>query len=325
MRYTRYSRIVSIMSALSVLISTSVLADINCPASESDDVDAIITDHTFVSGDNGTSENNCLASNTIRVGGVPSKWVIILEGTQVYLVAPRGIDLGSDVSVAQGATLHVALSVKLNDTGITSCSDLSKNDLPCPQPSFPSQDAEYGRDATHNDDSDGHAGFNFTKQGSECVKDNVTGLIWEVKADDDGLHDKDDQYAWYNTDSATNGGDPGDDGSNTCYGYSYSDPASYCNTQAYLARVNQAGWCGYNDWRIPTREELRSLVDYSVPDPGPTVDTIYYPNDVGTAVWSSSPHATYPVYAWLLNFNDGSDSILPKRLSNFVRLVRGKQ
>ena len=52
---------------------------------------------------------------------------------------------------------------KLNDTGITACGDASNNNLDCPVNDYHGQDAEYGRDATHNDDSDGHAGFSFTK------------------------------------------------------------------------------------------------------------------------------------------------------------------
>lgn len=69
-----------------------------------------------------------------------------------------------------------------------------------------------GLSVNNNDDSDGHAGFSFTKldaNGNEllanatdwsCVKDNVTGLIWEVKqggngtVGDEGLHDADDTY-----------------------------------------------------------------------------------------------------------------------------------
>src|SRR5690554_415962 len=106
----------------------------------------------------------------------------------------------------------------LNDTGITQCgnyafeggSGVSNNSVDCAtagstqttagtdangDPVPVGQDAVYGRDATHNDDSDGHAGFSFTKLDANgdaladqtqdyatnpwaCVKDNVTGLIW---------------------------------------------------------------------------------------------------------------------------------------------------
>ena len=39
------------------------------------------------------------------------------------------------------------------------------------------------------------------------VRDNVTGLIWEIKSDDGSLHhDKDNTYTWYDSNPETNGG-----------------------------------------------------------------------------------------------------------------------
>ena len=337
------------MSALLVLLSTNVLADVNCPASETDDIDAVISDHTFFLNDNGTPANSCLASNTITVGGVPSKWVIIQESAEVYLIAPGGVDLGSNLLVEQKGVLHVALSVmppihmvQLNDTGITTCSLEYANGLPCPVLEFgyPGQDAEYGRDVTYPNYSDGHAGFSFTKLDTKgnsvspdatnwsCVKDNVTGLTWEVKTDDGDLHDKDDLYNWYNTDSATNGGDPGyaDDDGDICYGYDSGDPTTFCNTEAYVARVNGVGWCGYRDWRMPTKEELRTLLDYSIlAYLGPSIDTDYFPNDEGANVLSSSPNAANSDLAWVLSFRSGYDSLYYKYDRSYVRLVRDGQ
>jgi hypothetical protein len=55
--------------------------------------------------------------------------------------------------------LPIQAAGPLNDTGIVTCGDASSNDLPCPVADYPGQDAEYGRDVTHNDPSDGHAGF----------------------------------------------------------------------------------------------------------------------------------------------------------------------
>ncbi|WP_446011601.1 Lcl domain-containing protein [Candidatus Electrothrix sp.] len=170
----------------------------------------------------------------------------------------------------------------LNDTGITWSGNYeSGNNNACDPSILPdgdnvveAQDCSHGRDVTHNDNSDGHAGFSYTKLDSNgvplanqnadyattpwaCVKDNVTGLIWEVKTDDGGLHDKDDTYKWYNTNPATNGGADGyenNDG-NTCYGYNSSDSSTFCNTEAYVNRVNAAGWCGGSDWRMPTHKD----------------------------------------------------------------------
>jgi hypothetical protein len=67
----------------------------------------------------------------------------------------------------------------------------------------------------------------------------------------------------------------------TCYGYASGSSDSACNTQAFVNRVNTAGLCGASDWRLPNREELRSIVkmDYMPKGDGIRhVDTDYFPN-----------------------------------------------
>jgi hypothetical protein len=176
-----------------------------------------------------------------------------------------------------------AVAAGLNDTGITTCSDGTQNGLPCPATGHPGQDAQYGRDATQNNASDGRAGFSFTKLNAQgnplpssatnwtCVRDNVTGFVWEVKTDDGGLRDKDNAYTWYEPDNGKNGGSAGTQNGGACAG-------SDCDTHAYVQAVNDAGLCGHTDWRMPAREDLRSLVDHSVAYPGPTIDQAYFPN-----------------------------------------------
>jgi hypothetical protein len=60
-----------------------------------------------------------------------------------------------------------------------------------------------------------------------CTRDNITGLIWEIKTDDNGLRDKDYSYTWYSTDAASNGGNAGSAGSNTC---GSTLPSNLCKT-----------------------------------------------------------------------------------------------
>ena len=236
-------------------------------------------------------------------------------------------------------TPHVADSTAfpLNDTGIDWCGDGSRNFRACPVDGYPWQDAQDGRDATHNDDSDGHAGFSFTKLDANgnplpstathwsCVRDNVTGLVWEVKTDDGGLRDKDWTYSWYNPDSATNGGFAGyaDYGDN-CY------DASRCDTHKFVADVNARGLCGARDWRLPNVRELLSIVANDRVQPA--IDTRYFPNTQPFgAVWSSSPDAYHSGYAWYVEFHDGDfydgNSLNPydKYDGHYVRLVRGGQ
>ena len=252
----------------------------------------------------------------------------------------------------------IKLTGRLNDTGITVCGDYAYSNVhdcnllidskgyPIPpdvRAQGTGQDGHVGRDVTHNDDSDGHAGFSFTKidangkvlsaeaTGWSCVKDNVTGLIWEIKQGksnnqkgDSGLHDPDDRYHWYEPDSNKNGGDSGYQSKNyaVCHGYIESDSATYCNTKAYVDRINKTGWCGASDWRLPTEAELRSIVNYQYQDPA--IDVDWFPNTQSHSYWSASPVAedVYD-YAALISFYDGRNTNGPKMEHGYVRLVRG--
>ncbi len=219
---------------------------------------------------------------------------------------------------------------KLNDTGITQCGNASANDT-CPQAGFPGQDAETGRDANQatNNDADGHRGFDFTKISStgaalpadaaawSCVKDNVTGLIWEVKTDDSGLHDKDWTYTWYDTNMATNSGDNGTANGGSCGG------TSNCDTSSYVAAVSAAGWCGATaGWRMPSVTELQSIANLS--RSYPAIDTAYFPNTVSSWYWSGTPYAGYASLAWYVDFGNGND-YYNRNYVSLVRLVRSGQ
>lgn len=248
----------------------------------------------------------------------------------------------------------VESTTKINDTGITNCGDyarghsgISNNDVVCqlltdshgdPVPS--GQDGSSGRDSTATSDEDGRKGFSFTKIDASgailassanqwsCVKDNVTGLTWEMKTDDSGLHDKDDSYVWYESDPRLgNGGLPGyekatdyDPSRNdqTCSGFSMGNNASYCNTKAFVNRVNQVSYCGANNWRLPTREELNSLVDYQT---SPRIDTNYFPLVQSNYYWTSVPYAYLNKHVWAINFQYGGGSPWEKHYNYPVRLV----
>jgi hypothetical protein len=233
----------------------------------------------------------------------------------------------------------------LNDTGITQCSDATRNGLACPLTAFPRQDAEYGRDKTAAKDLNGHAGFNFTKLSTKgrplsvtatswsCVRDNVTGLVWEAKpvgdglAGNQGLHDADDTYTWYSTNSANNNGSAGyQNQGQDCFNYSGAAPDSFCNTEAYVKRVNTEVLCGAKDWRLPTRKELYSLVDLSVPyPPGPAIDAKYFPDTAEGLYWTATSRADQSNATWTVNFSLGESLENSRSTPRAVRLVRGGQ
>jgi hypothetical protein len=300
-----------------------------------------------VTGNNPTAYSFITTCGASLATGESCAYAVTFKST---VLKPRKAQL--EVTTGDPANSLVKLSLRgnlypvLNDTGIETCGNSNSNGRPCPVTGFPRQDAQYGRDKTVNKDANGHAGFNFTKLDTDgkplpasasewdCVRDNVTGLIWERKPVDDdtqgnqGLHDADDRFTWYNTASANNGGSVGylDKSNNRgCSGYNNADAATYCNTEAYVNRVNVAGWCGAKDWRMPTRKELRGLIDLSISEPGPTIDRKYFPDAEPYWFWSSSAFASGTDRAWYVSFENGLSNTLYRDGPYAVRLVRGGQ
>lgn len=179
----------------------------------------------------------------------------------------------------------------LNDTGIIKFGDPTSYELAAEPASHPGQDARYGRDAAAlsgklRKEGSGAKGFDFTKLDDNgkplpveakswvCVRDNLTGLVWEVKTADGGLRDGNHLYTWYNPDSKVNGGFAGVENGGECGG------GTACDTFSYTRAVNAGRLCGFTDWRMPARAELRSIVDYSkaAPDGPPAIDENYFAN-----------------------------------------------
>jgi len=228
-----------------------------------------------------------------------------------------------------GAWAASAPAWPLNDTGIDWWADGTQNNLAAPPAGYPGQDASQGRDASQDNDADGHAGFSYTKLDANgqalaasanawsCVRDNVTGLIWEVKADDGGLRDRYWSYSWYNPDATSNGGSPGYRNQGSCGGN------IDCDTLGYTQAVNRVGLCGATDWRLPNRKELQSIVDRS--RTGRAIDTNYFPDTSPGFYWSSAPFSHYANDALLVDFKSGADGPYEKDYAQSVRLVRGGQ
>ena len=208
----------------------------------------------------------------------------------------------------------------INDTGIYIGGDYSiGNNTGCSSNVSAPQDCQQGRDATHNDDTDGHAGFSFTKLDSNgndlaaeatdwfCVRDNVTNLIWEVKTDDNSEYDRDKEYRW---------------GGYTAIGRSSPDREGdyYDDWNALINAANSDQLCGFDDWRVPNRKELRSIVNYG--NNHPSIDHYYFPNTVSSRYWSASPLASEINYAQLISFSHGNDSDIGRLNEAHVRLVR---
>jgi hypothetical protein len=145
----------------------------------------------------------------------------------------------------------------------------------------------------------------FSDHGDGTVTDNRTCLMWLKDADCVG------QQAWTNVDTSAevvgliNAASP--------------DCADYMDDT-------------YTDWRLPTIQELQSLVHYDYSSPAMSnavgnskwttngdafsgVQTYYY--------WSSTTNADDLTTAWYVYLDSGYVSIYGKSLTNYVWPVRG--
>ena len=175
------------------------------------------------------------------------------------------------------------------------------------------QDGMVGLDVSTPDSSNGKLGFNYTKLDADgyalpansaiwvCVKDNITGLTWEIKTADGGARDR---YKTY-----------------TNYDDNRSSDAS-----GFAAAVNGTKLCGHADWRVPTILELQGIVDYSkdytVPGDGPSIDSAWFINTIAYNYWSSSAFAGDASLAWNVDFKCGVVGYCSRSALYAVRLVR---
>ncbi len=249
----------------------------------------------------------------------------------------------------------------VNDTGQTQCFNASDVAVACSAAVGgdagvnPRQDGRYGRDPAFAagqfvKTGAGSAGFDYTKIANNggvllanaalgsgpnewaCTKDNVTGLVWEVKTPSipSGLRSEH-TYSWYSIDDANNGGSAGRGsvGGDTCFGtlFNYGNK---CNTQNYVAAVNVApGLCGKTDWRLPARNELLTLV-HSGQISGVMIDLIHFPNTEPSLYWTRNTTVGTVGSAWSVDFGDSITADPVKTRTSFsdkastyrVRLVR---
>lgn len=169
---------------------------------------------------------------------------------------------------------------------------------------------------------DGTAAFDdrFSRvdvDNDRCVLDNRTGLLWEGKSDVPGLHDFRNTYTWWDPNEANRELDyRGVEDGGVCAG-------SRCDTWHFVRAVNEAGYCGHADWRVPARDDLLSISDLRKAATPPTTSTEAFPFAQPVEYWSGNDYSFQWDAAWAWNFQYGHDRVDWKRTPKLVRLVRG--
>jgi parallel beta-helix repeat protein len=201
---------------------------------------------------------------------------------------------------------------RIPDTGLTKCYDNEK-EIPCPNPGedFYGQDANYNINPQSFSKLDAQANeLPYSATEWTMVRDNVTGLIWEVKTDDGSIHDKDNKYTWYDSNPETNGGYTGTNGDGT-------------DTEDFIKSLNESNYGGFSDWRLPSLKELVTIVHNG--EINPATNKSYFPKIRSEFYWSSTSRVLNTGYAWGVYFYYGDARNRDKDSSYYVRAVRGGQ
>lgn len=135
------------------------------------------------------------------------------------------------------------------------------------------QDGMVGRDVATADSTDGLLGASYSFSGTECVKDNVTGLVWQRA-------------------STTPRALPG-------------NPQNE-EAAAYSAAMNAASLCGFTDWRLPTPSELQSLLNYGTSNAQLAVDLNWFAPTRSAWYLSGNPYRNgSSANVWVVDFARG--------------------
>ncbi len=305
---------------------------VNFTAAGSIDSDGTISTYSWNFGEPNSPTNTATGVTTTHAFKFAGSYTVTLTVTD-----NRGA-IGNQQAVVTVVSPAAVATSELNDTGITAsqCYQAGSDvQLSCTSTAAialnAEQDGMVGRDVftSTNIDSDGVLGFSFTKIGASgetlpanaqqwsCVKDNVTGLIWERKNSTTGdLHNSSITYTNYDSTVAAQlptGGLP-----------TQANIDAATNSVGFKNAVNAAGLCGSTDWRIPAPLELQSYVNYGSASSINSPESFGLDNSSstqGAGYISSSPSTANAADHWV--FRTGGDALANRATPSSLRLVRG--
>ena len=85
--------------------------------------------------------------------------------------------------------------------------------------------------------------------------------------------------------------------------------------------INKQQFCSFNDWRLPTRNELETLLNY-YGESDILIDLRFFPNTQNTTYWTSVSLENNPSLAYEVPFFFGGSIVRDKSIDTHIRLVR---
>jgi hypothetical protein len=230
-----------------------------------------------------------------------------ITGASLVWVSDIDGGIGSGVSFSTSSLsygTHIITLTVTDSIGTTGSASISVNIF---QPRLPDtgqtfqladisgEDADYTINAPSYTKLDQNANTLSSSATSwAMVRDNRTGLIWEIKTTDTSIHDRNNTFSWQDS------------------------------QDVFIANLNSAAFGTYTDWRMPSIMEMSTVVDSNIYFPA--INTSYFPNLIGDDsgfYWSATPSDLYPNVAWGINFYNGSLYDTSDIMSSYVFAVRG--
>lgn len=148
-----------------------------------------------------------------------------------------------------------------------------------------------------------------------CTLDLKQKLLWEIKTDNESIHDGYWTYSWFDgVSGVSNNGD--------CY-----FKKDRCDTLDLIKQTNKQQLCGLSGWRLPTLYELKSLIVEN-DRPGENKIAIdYFPQIKNGDYWTNQNEMSFKrlnkdvLGVSAVNFHQANHLTLPYHNAAFVILV----
>jgi len=101
-----------------------------------------------------------------------------------------------------------------------------------------------------------------------------------------------------------------------------STQETYFAAQTYCASAAVSSALGGTGWRLPTKKELLTFVDYSVAQPGPTIDPAAFPSTPAGSFWAATSSSYAYEYQWRVAFDSGGTGTAQTGDTAYARCVR---